>query len=47
MTEEADVVVAECSVRTQRKDGSFLNLEFCDVFEMRAGKIERLLFICC
>ena len=42
MTEEGDVVVAEGSVRTQRKDGAFLNLAFCDVFEMRGGKIRRL-----
>jgi hypothetical protein len=33
MTEEDDVVVAEGSVRTQRVDGGFLNLRFCDVDE--------------
>lgn len=43
MTEEDDVVVAEGSVRTQRKDGVFLTLAFCDVFEMRDGKIRRLI----
>jgi ketosteroid isomerase-like protein len=42
MTEENDVVVAEGTVRTQRKDGAVLELVFCDVFEMRAGKIRRL-----
>ncbi len=42
LTEEGDVVVAEGSVRTQRKDGTFLNLVFCDVFEMHDGKIRRL-----
>ena len=42
MTEEADVVVAEGTVRTQRTDGAVLNLVFCDVFEMRDGKIRRL-----
>jgi ketosteroid isomerase-like protein len=42
LTEENDVVVAEGSVRTQRKDGSILNLAFCDVFEMRDSKIRRL-----
>lgn len=42
LTEEDDRVVAEGSVRTQRKDGPVLNLVFCDVFEMRAGKIRRL-----
>lgn len=42
MTEENDVVVAEGLVRTQLKDGTVLNLVFCDVFEMRDGKIKRL-----
>ena len=43
LTEEDDVVVAEGSVRTQRKDGAILNLAFCDVFEMQGGKIRRLI----
>jgi ketosteroid isomerase-like protein len=43
MTEEDDVVVAEGSVRAQRKDGAYMDLVFCDVFEMRAGKIRRLI----
>jgi ketosteroid isomerase-like protein len=43
LTESDDVVVAEGSVRTQRKDGTFLNLAFCDVFEMQDGKIRRLI----
>jgi ketosteroid isomerase-like protein len=42
LTEEADVVVAEGTVRTERKDGTLLNLVFCDVFEMQGGKIRRL-----
>lgn len=42
MIEEEDVVVAEGSVRTARKDGSILNLLFCDVFEMREAKIKHL-----
>ncbi len=42
MSEENDVVVAEGSVRTQKKDGSVLHLAFCDVFEMRGGKIRKL-----
>ena len=42
MTEEHNVVVAEGAVRTQRKDGTFLNLAFCDVFEMQGGRIRRL-----
>lgn len=43
LTEEDDVVVAEGSVRAQRKDGAYMDLVFCDVFEMRAGKIRRLI----
>ena len=43
VTEENDVVVAEGSVETQRKDGTVLTLAFCDVFEMRDGKIRRLI----
>jgi ketosteroid isomerase-like protein len=42
LTEENDVVIAEGSVRTQLKDGRRLELVFCDVFEMREGKIRRL-----
>jgi len=43
LTEDDNVVVAEGSVRTQRKDGTILNLVFCDVFEMQGGKIRRLI----
>ena len=43
MTEENDVVVAEGSVRTQRVDGGFLDLRFCDVFVMHDGKIRQLI----
>ena len=43
LTEEEGVVVAEGSVRTQRKDGATLHLAFCDVFEMQGGKIRRLI----
>ena len=42
LTEEGDVVVAEGTVRTQRRDGPVLNLVFCDVFEMDDGRIRRL-----
>ena len=43
LTEADDVVVAEGSVRTERKDGTVLSLAFCDVFEMRDGRIRRLI----
>lgn len=42
LIEENDIVVAEGAVRTQRKDGVVIELAFCDVFEMRSGKIARL-----
>ena len=43
MIEEDDVVVAEGSVRAQKRDGSAVRLRFCDVFLMDAGKIKRLI----
>jgi ketosteroid isomerase-like protein len=43
MTEENDVVVAEGTVRSQRRAGGVLNAVFCDVFVMRRAKIERLI----
>jgi uncharacterized protein len=43
LTEEDDVVVAEGSVRAQPTDGTYLNLAFCDVFEMQRGRIRRLI----
>lgn len=42
MVEEDDVVVAEGSVRAPKPDGTYLDLVFCDVFDMRGGKIRRL-----
>jgi ketosteroid isomerase-like protein len=43
LTEEGDVVVAEGSVRSARRDGGYLHAVFCDVFEMRNAKIGRLI----
>ena len=43
MLEAGDVVVAEGSVRASKTDGSILSLVFCDVFDMRNGKIRRLI----
>ena len=42
LIEAYDVVVAEGSVRAPRTDGTVLELVFCDVFEMRDGKIRGL-----
>ena len=41
-TEENDIVVAEGTVRAKKKDSEYLNLVFCDVFEMREGLIKQL-----
>jgi ketosteroid isomerase-like protein len=43
MIEADDVVVAEGAVRARRTDGTVVNLVFCDVFEMRSGKIRKLI----
>lgn len=43
LIEEDDVVVAEGTVRTARKDGGALDAVFCDVFEVRRAKIARLI----
>src|SRR5262245_24266148 len=42
MTEARDVVVAEGTARTQKRTGEIMHLAFCDVFELRGGKIARL-----
>lgn len=42
MLEVGNVVFAEGFVRTERSDGTRLNLAMCDVFEMRDGKIQKL-----
>jgi uncharacterized protein len=42
MMEEDNVVVTEGSVRAPKQDGTFLDLVFCDVFDMRNGRIRRL-----
>lgn len=42
MIEENDVVVAEGSVQSARRDGGRLNAVFCDVFVMRDSKVRHL-----
>ena len=42
LLESGDVVVAEGTVLTKKTDGAYLNIVFCDVFEMRDGLICRL-----
>jgi len=42
MAEENDVVIAEGTVRAKKKDAEYINLVFCDVFEMKEGLIKQL-----
>ena len=42
LVEEGEVVVAEGKVRAGRKDGTVVDLVFCDVFEMVGGRIRKL-----
>jgi ketosteroid isomerase-like protein len=42
MIEEEDMVVAEGTVHSTKKNGGTLHLVFCDVFVMLAAKIRRL-----
>lgn len=42
MIEENNIVVAEGKVLANKKEGDVLNAVFCDVFDMRNGKIRRL-----
>jgi ketosteroid isomerase-like protein len=43
LTEENNVVAAEGTVRCARRDGGMLDAVFCDVFEMKDGKIRHLI----
>ncbi|MBK9096514.1 MAG: nuclear transport factor 2 family protein [bacterium] len=40
--EENNVVITEGTVRAKKKDADFINLVFCDVFEMKDNLINRL-----
>src|SRR5690606_19123165 len=42
LVEEGNIVVAEGTVKAKMKDGSKLDLVFCDVFHFRSGKISKL-----
>jgi len=42
MIEENNIVIAEGTVRAKKKDAEYINLIFCDVFEMKAGLIQKL-----
>jgi ketosteroid isomerase-like protein len=42
LVEEHDVVVAEGTVQSARRDGGLLNAVFCDVFVMQNARIKHL-----
>ena len=42
MTEENNVVVAECIVRVPKKEGGFTVIKALDVFELENGKVKRM-----
>jgi len=42
MIEKNNIVIAEGTVRAKKKDAEYINLVFCDVFEMRDNLIKRL-----
>ncbi len=42
LVEEGNIVVAEGAVKAKMKDGSKLDLVFCDVFHFTNGKISKL-----
>lgn len=43
LIEESNVVVAEGHVESAMRDGTPVALDFCDIFEMRDGRIARLI----
>lgn len=42
LIEENDIVIAEGAVQGNMKNGNILDAVFCDVFEMKKGKIKKL-----
>lgn len=43
LVEENNVVVAEGRVRSEMRTGGWLEGVFCDVFEMKGGKVKKLI----
>jgi uncharacterized protein len=41
-TEENNIVITEGTVRAKKKNAEYINLAFCDVFEMKNGMINKL-----
>jgi len=42
MTEEGNVVVVEGVCHVTKKDGTSLKVRFCNIFELKNGKVKRL-----
>ena len=42
MIEEYNIVIAEGTVRAKKKDAEYIDIVFCDVFEIRDNLIKRL-----
>ncbi len=42
MIEEGNVVVAEGTAQVHKKDGTTINIQFCDIFEFESDKIRRI-----
>jgi ketosteroid isomerase-like protein len=42
LTEQNNIVIAEGTVQARKKDGTLMNIVFCDVFEMQDGLIKKL-----
>ena len=40
--EENNIVITEGTVRAKKKEAEYINLVFCDVFEMKNGLINKL-----
>lgn len=40
--EENNIVITEGTVRAKKKDAEYINLVFCDAFEMKNGLINKL-----
>ena len=42
LVEEGDVVVSEGTVQVSKKDGSVINVGYCDVWEFEGEKVKRI-----
>ena len=41
MIEEGNVVVAEGTVRVKKKDGRTFHVQYCNIYELKDGKVKR------